>query len=99
MIPPADWNADLTLLRMHANQTKGRAMQNQELQNGAWPDNMRPPEAAHYLRVSVSKLAKLRMRRNRDGGPRYVKLTGVVIYRRDDLDAWLSTHTVGGIDV
>jgi len=61
-----------------------------------WPDHMRPPDAARYLGISVSKLAKLRMRHNHGCGPRYAKLAGVVIYRRQDLDAWLSEHLVGG---
>lgn len=61
-----------------------------------WPDNMRPPKAARFLGISVSKLAKLRMRPNRGRGPRYAKLSGVVIYRREDLEAWLAAHMIGG---
>ena len=48
---------------------------------------MRAAEASHYLRMSVSKLARLRI--NGDGPP-YAKIgTRVVIYDKQDLDAWL----------
>jgi len=61
-----------------------------------WSEHMRPAEAARYLGLSVSKLAKLRMRHRWSEGPRFAKLSGVVIYRRDDLDAWLAENMLGG---
>lgn len=57
-------------------------------------DNLRPAEAADYIGLSVSKLAKLRMQANRHDGPPFVKICGCIVYRRADLDAWLATHLV-----
>lgn len=49
--------------------------------------NLRTDAAAHYLGVSPSLLAKLRMRGE---GPQFVKLgRRVVVYRVADLTAWL----------
>ena len=59
-------------------------------------ENMRTSEASHYLRIPESTLAKLRMRANRDRGPRFVKLSGTVIYRRADLDSWMEANVVTG---
>jgi excisionase family DNA binding protein len=45
-------------------------------------------EAARYLRVSRSHLARLRVH---GGGPRYAKLgPKLVVYRREDLEAYLA---------
>ena len=60
----------------------------------AYPENMRPPEAAEYLGLSLSTLARLRMSTKRQDGPAYVKVAGCVIYRRADLAAWLARHVV-----
>lgn len=54
--------------------------------------NLRPSQAAAYLGISVSKLAKLRMRHSPEAGPRFAKVAGCVLYRRADLDAWLEAH-------
>jgi len=83
---------------IHAEQLKGRAMQQDQNDGGHRQDHMRPPEAALYLSLSVSKLAKLRMRHSGEDGPRYAKLSGVVIYRRPDLDNWLAANMMGGND-
>jgi predicted DNA-binding transcriptional regulator AlpA len=49
---------------------------------------MRSPEAAAYLRMAESTLAKLRCY---GGGPRYSKVgPRLVIYDRADLDAYLA---------
>jgi predicted DNA-binding transcriptional regulator AlpA len=49
--------------------------------------NLRVDAAASYLGISVSALAKMRMRGD---GPPFVKLgRRVVIYRMSDLAAWL----------
>jgi predicted DNA-binding transcriptional regulator AlpA len=49
---------------------------------------MRPIDAAHYLGVSESTLAKWRCRVS--SGPPYVKLgTRLVAYERAELDAWM----------
>jgi predicted DNA-binding transcriptional regulator AlpA len=45
-----------------------------------------PKEAASFLRLSESFLAKARMRGD---GPRYRKLSRAVRYSRSDLEAWL----------
>ena len=57
---------------------------------------LRPPQAADYTGLSESTLAKLRMRDMRDSGPKYIKLSGCVIYRRSDLDAWMDEHVIEG---
>jgi predicted DNA-binding transcriptional regulator AlpA len=52
---------------------------------------LRPPLAAAFLGLSVSTLAKLRLRGD---GPPYCKLgPRAVAYRRADLDAWLTERT------
>jgi predicted DNA-binding transcriptional regulator AlpA len=52
---------------------------------------LRAPEAAKYLRLAPSTLARMRVRGN---GPPYAKAgPRVVIYDRSDLDTWLSVHT------
>ncbi len=49
---------------------------------------MRAKEAAEYLRVSPATLAKLRCL---GGGPRFAKPSArLVLYDRQDLDAWLA---------
>lgn len=57
---------------------------------------MRPAEAAQYTRLSESTLAKLRMRDTQESGPRFSKHGGCVIYRREDLDAWIDGNLAGG---
>jgi predicted site-specific integrase-resolvase len=46
-------------------------------------------EAAKYLSLSPSTLAKLRVSGN---GPVYYKPVRRVVYRREDLDAWLESR-------
>ena len=60
----------------------------------AHPENMRPPEAAEYLGLSLGTLARFRMAAKRQNGPPFAKVAGCVIYRRADLDAWLARHVV-----
>ena len=48
-----------------------------------------PKEAAQFLRLSLSWLAKARMRGD---GPPYVKLGGSVRYRESDLVQWLKSR-------
>ena len=54
-------------------------------------NKLRPPEAAKYLGLAESTLAKLRMGRD---GPAFHKLGRAVVYDRADLDAWLAAHRV-----
>ena len=49
-----------------------------------------PAEAARFLRVSLSFLAKARMRGD---GPKYHKLCRAVRYLRSDLVEWLKART------
>lgn len=51
--------------------------------------NMRTEQAANYLALSKSTLEKLRVT---GGGPVYAALGRVVVYRLEDLDAWVSAH-------
>ncbi len=48
-------------------------------------------DAAHFLGLAESTLAKLRLNGN---GPVYCKLGRRVVYRRADLEAWLQSRTV-----
>lgn len=48
----------------------------------------RPREAAKYLGISDSTLAKWRVRGD---GPPHAKLGGIVIYDLNDLDDWLAS--------
>lgn len=50
---------------------------------------LRPHEAATYLRLSKSTLAKWRLSGE---GPPYCKVGRAVVYRRSDLDAWLGAR-------
>lgn len=56
-----------------------------------WRKWLRVCDAAIYLGVSVSKLNKLRVT---GGGPAFAKLGSVVVYDRDDLDRWATSHRV-----
>lgn len=58
------------------------------------PTIMRPNAAATYVGVSASKLAKLRMRDHRLLGPKFSKIAGCIVYRKEDLDAWVEDNVV-----
>ena len=60
------------------------------LQNVASDPLLTPKEAAHFLRKSVSYLAKCRMYRK---GPRYIKIGRSVLYRMSDLIEYLKLCT------
>lgn len=51
------------------------------------PGALPTPEAAEYLGLSPATLETLR---TRGGGPPFVKLGRRVVYRREDLDAWIA---------
>lgn len=52
---------------------------------------LRAPDAAQYVGLSASTLAKMRMRGD---GPRYAKAGArVVVYDLQDLDAWLASQS------
>ncbi|MCW5685513.1 MAG: helix-turn-helix domain-containing protein [Pseudolabrys sp.] len=53
------------------------------------PDVLRAHDAADFLELSESTLAKLRLTGN---GPAYCKLGRRVVYRRTDLEAWLQSR-------
>jgi excisionase family DNA binding protein len=50
-----------------------------------------PPEAANYLRSSVSTLAKLRVY---GGGPEFTRIGRAIRYRRADLDTYMANQLV-----
>lgn len=52
---------------------------------------MSPEDAAKFLNLAASWLAKLRMT---GGGPRYVKLSRRVFYRRCDLKSWVASRVI-----
>lgn len=54
------------------------------------PDNMKPGDAARYLGLSQSLLAKMRMKCDPRTGPPFARVGKAIIYRRADLDAWLA---------
>jgi predicted DNA-binding transcriptional regulator AlpA len=54
---------------------------------------LRPPEAAPYIGLSVSTLAKQRLRGD---GPKFIRLSARAIgYIQADLDAWLADKRFG----
>lgn len=55
------------------------------------PDYLKTPEAAEYTRLSVPTLERKRLVGD---GPPFVKAGKSVIYRRSDLDDWLSSRLV-----
>jgi len=56
------------------------------------PVVLRAPEAAQYVGLSKSTLAKMRLRKRKDG-PVFCKLgPRVVAYRIADLDAWMAEN-------
>ena len=54
-------------------------------------ENLRPDEAASYLRTSERTLARWR---NQRIGPPWVRAGRAVLYRRKDLEEWLEQNTV-----
>lgn len=82
-------NEKATIVELAPKRQQGRG-------DGSVRDNLRAWEAAEYLGISGSTLAKLRMRHNRSKGPNYIKSGGVIIYRRDDFDIWLESQVIGG---
>lgn len=52
-------------------------------------DNLRSSQAADFLGLSASTLAKKRVSGT---GPRYGKLGRTVVYRRSDLEAWVQEN-------
>ena len=50
-----------------------------------------PPEAAEYLRTSVSTLAKLRVY---GGGPEVTRIGRAIRYRRTDIDTYMADQLV-----
>ncbi|TIV73081.1 MAG: helix-turn-helix domain-containing protein [Mesorhizobium sp.] len=57
--------------------------------------NVRVRQAAEYVGLSKSLLDKLRCY---GGGPDFVKLGASVIYRTEDLDAWVAGNRRAGND-
>lgn len=54
-------------------------------------ENLTTAEAAKYLRHSERSLIRWRNARR---GPPWVRAGGRILYRREDLDAWLTRQTV-----
>lgn len=52
---------------------------------------LKPRDAAAYTSIATSTLAKLRCY---GGGPRFVKIGRAVLYRKTDLDAFMTDATV-----
>tara|TARA_B100000965_G_scaffold381828_2_gene379640 strand:+ start:4709 stop:4924 length:216 start_codon:yes stop_codon:yes gene_type:complete len=50
---------------------------------------LRTAEAAAYCASSKSTFEKYRLTGE---GPAYIKIGRIVVYDRDDLDAWLASH-------
>ena len=55
---------------------------------------LRSSEAATYVGISESTLAKLRMKKRRCSGPIFIKVCGRIVYPRHDLDAWLTLSEI-----
>lgn len=69
---------------MHAGETQIEEVQ----------EYYRAAEAAAYLKISESQLSKLRMKQNRARGPKFANIAGCIVYRRVDLDAWITSKIV-----
>jgi excisionase family DNA binding protein len=54
-------------------------------------DYLSPEQAATYLNISKSTLAK---RRIYGGGPRFIKVGAAVRYAKADLDLFMAEHSV-----
>jgi excisionase family DNA binding protein len=52
---------------------------------------LKPRDAAEYLQISTSTLAKLRVY---GGGPKFVRWGKVIRYRREDVDAYMAARLV-----
>lgn len=59
--------------------------------DGAKSRRMRPAEAAKYVGLPESKLAKLRMGSD---GPPFIKVHRSVLYDTRDLDDWLERNKI-----
>lgn len=54
---------------------------------------LRPHDAAEYLQLTVSTLAKMRCK---GGGPNFIRAgSKVVLYDVRDLNAWMESHKFG----
>ena len=53
---------------------------------------MRPADAALFLTLSKQRLARLRLE---GGGPKFCKAGRSILYRSDDLVAWLEANRRG----
>lgn len=60
----------------------------------AAPPLMKTPAAARYLFGEDGRPKTLEVWRCLGKGPKYCKLGGLVYYRREDLDAWISSRVV-----
>ena len=58
--------------------------------NNEAPAALRPDAAAAFLSLSTQRLAKLRLA---GGGPIYAKIGRSILYRREDLVAWLDANS------
>lgn len=52
---------------------------------------MKPPQAAKYMKKSVSQLAKWRLV---NYGPRYVRIGRSILYRKCDIKVFIDGHIV-----
>jgi excisionase family DNA binding protein len=50
--------------------------------------NLSPREAADYLNIGFSTVAKMRLK---GGGPLFCKIGAKILYRKSDLDEWLAS--------
>ena len=82
---------------LHFGKDTGDDCKQSETPSSDRNDILRPKDAAKYLNISISRIAKLRMEAQRADGPRYFKVAGCVLYRRDDLDAWVNAHAVEAV--
>ncbi|MBF0185323.1 MAG: helix-turn-helix domain-containing protein [Magnetococcales bacterium] len=53
--------------------------------------NYRQAQAAEYLQLAEATLEKMRCRGD---GPKFAKLGRTVIYRKQDLDAWIESRVI-----
>ena len=58
-----------------------------------WDQLITTDEAAKYLRISLTTLARWRMAKHRHGPP-YYKLGAMVVYKEKELNDWVESQRV-----
>jgi len=58
------------------------------------PNYLTRKAVSEYYPIPFSTLSKLAMSKNRHKGPAFLKRGSSVIYKREDIEAWLDSHRI-----